>query len=886
VNRKVNEDRLFPGDQSPAQSTARRRATRPEPRASTPQGNPPAAAGRFVLVALERGIDRVGSRRGASRGGGRPASRPEVETESATSAAALGAGRTHRDDGSLTYADGGLELRVGERVSVPLGRVGVEGIVIAAGGSELLGDVPSEKIKPVASRLDAAIAPALVELARWIASYYVCPIGMVLATMTPASVKRGVGSRDETRYEFVAEHARTIVPVDVVADVPTDAAEKKRKSTKPLKPSAQARAVAALSALPRERFPLTRDELKAVLGGTLRGVSALMAKGALRSVRRAVVRASGSGSEAELATRSGSAAHASFDRAPSVGHELTDAQRAAVDGIGTGLGSFSTHLLHGVTGSGKTEVYLQLIARVLAMGKTAIVLVPEIALTPQAAARFTNRFGRVAVLHSGLSASARHAAWRSAAEGRARVVVGARSAIFAPIADLGVIIVDEEHDSSYKQDQLPRYHARDVAIRRGQLEACPVVLGSATPALESWRNATRGAFKLWSLPERVGGGSMPRVEIVGVMDERRARLERGGAESTGNSMMTRSPLIGPTLERALGDTLRAGGQAIVLLNRRGYAHFVGCSSRTCGWVLTCDDCDAAMVFHKSTATTRGGWVACHHCLARKIRPHSCPLCGKPVVSLGMGTQRVEEELVARFGASHGLSEGTTLVRVDSDTMSSSRDYFDVLSRFGAGEIRVMVGTQMIAKGLDYPNVRVVGVVLADASLAIPDFRAAERTFQLVSQVAGRAGRGEHAGRVIVQALQPTAPSIVLAARHEYVTFATRELQTRERAGLPPATRMARIVSRDEDEQKAWGRAQAIHAALAVAIQAEATASDVRLSEPAVCPIARIAKHHRVAVDVIAPTALVLNRILTAARSAGVLKSDGVTAVDVDPVALL
>lgn len=793
----------------------------------------------------------------------------------------------------------------------------VDGIVIAAGGAELLGDVPPEKVKPVAARLDAAIAPALVELARWIASYYVCPIGMVLATMTPASVKRGVGSRDETRYEFVAERAAITAPADQTqshaqetggtrappapnspdaphkqeaaaaegaAEISGIPGEKKSKRKKPRSPSAEARAIAAFSSLPAERFPLSRIELKAVLGGTLRGVSGLITKGVLRQVRRAVVRASGSGSELDAATQTSGAAHASFDRAPSDGHDLTPAQRAAVDGIATALGSFSTHLLHGVTGSGKTEVYLQLISRVLAGGKTAIVLVPEIALTPQAAARFTNRFGRVAVLHSGLSASARHAAWRSAAEGRARVVVGARSAIFAPLADLGVIIVDEEHDSSYKQDQLPRYHARDVAIRRGQLEACPVVLGSATPALESWRNATRGVFKLWNLPQRVGGGSMPRVEIVGVMDERRARLERSTGSS--GSLAARSPLIGPTLELALSETLNAGGQAIVLLNRRGYAHFVGCSSRTCGWVLTCDDCDAAMVFHKSTATTRGGWVACHHCLARKIRPHSCPLCAKPVVSLGMGTQRVEEELVARFGASHGLREGTTLVRVDSDTMSSSRDYFDVLSRFGAGEIRVMVGTQMIAKGLDYPNVRVVGVVLADASLAIPDFRAAERTFQLVSQVAGRAGRGEHTGRVIVQALQPAAPAIVLAAKHDYVTFATRELQTRERAGLPPAARMARIVSRDEDEEKAWARAKAIHTALGDATRAEAAAADVRLSEPALCPIARIAKHHRVAVDVIAPTALVLNRILTAARSAGVLKSDGVTAVDVDPVALL
>jgi primosomal protein N' (replication factor Y) len=310
-------------------------------------------------------------------------------------------------------------------------------------------------------------------------------------------------------------------------------------------------------------------------------------------------------------------------------------------------------------------------------------------------------------------------------------------------------VVDEEHDSSYKQDQLPRYHARDVAIKRAQIEGCRVVLGSATPALESWHNAVQGRFKLWTLDERVGGGRMPRVAIVDMAKERIAmRRERGKASE--------ADAIGPTLGAALGRALDAGGQAILLLNRRGFASVVVSSDKTSGWKLECERCDATMVVHRGTVREQGGrrYVRCHHCGDERMIPKACPITGKALIELGTGTQRVEEELERRFGASHGLVRGAGFERVDADTMKRAADYFEVLGRFGRGELRVLLGTQMIAKGLDFPNVSLVGVLSADTALSLPDFRAEERTFQLVAQVAGRAGRGARAGEVVVQTYNP------------------------------------------------------------------------------------------------------------------------------------
>ncbi len=771
----------------------------------------------------------------------------------------------------------GEGLRVGDRVEAPLGRGNktAGGIVVAVGGAELLAGFDPRRVKAAAGTGRGSLRPALVELARWISSYYVTPLGTVLATMTPAAVKAGTGRRTRVCVE----------PTELPAPAPRRPGDEPparaggtggggHGSGPPacaggsleggLTPSVRA-ALEKIRALPASAFPVEARELARLVEAPNAGpINKLVAAGYLREVEVRTVRAP----EAFWESRRVEAAQSRVV-------EPTVAQSAAIGGIGGSLGSFGVHLLRGVTGSGKTEVYLRVIERALEAGRTALVLVPEISLTPQTAGRFIDRFADhgVAVLHSGLTASTRHKQWAAAASGDARVVVGVRSAVFAPLPGLGVIIVDEEHDSSYKQDQAPRYHGRDVAIKRSQIEGCPVVLGSATPSLESWHNAWKGRYRLWELPERVGGGAMPRVQIVDLGAERRLRRSLDG----------RDPhvldAIGPTLERAIDTTVRAGGQVILLQNRRGYAGYVACPDSTCGWRLECTECDATMVVHRAGA--RRGYVRCHHCLAQQLRPEVCPACGKRLIDLSVGTQRVEEELERRFGTTLGLIAGETMARVDSDTMGNARAYFDVLERFGRGELRLLLGTQMIAKGLDYPGVRLVGVINADTALGLADFRAGERTFQLVSQVAGRAGRGAETGVVIVQTFAPEEPALTRAASHDAVGFARMELETRVRAGLPPATRMARVVVRDEDLDKATDLAERIVVALK-----QSAGEGVWVDGPWPCAIARVAGRHRIGIDVVAPDAGRLRTTLTAARAAGLLTSDRQVAVDVDPVALL
>jgi primosomal protein N' (replication factor Y) len=752
-----------------------------------------------------------------------------------------------RDEG-LTYRFEGdkAAIAVGERVEVPVGRGDqrVGGVVLEVGGADMLGDFEPARVKAVLRATGARIPASLVELGRWLAGYYCCPVGMVLASMLPAAVKAGTGSRT----------LRLVTRVEGV-----EPAEKMTKSV--------AAAWDALRAMDAAAFPMDPRVLAAELGASNAGpVNKLIALGVLAWVEQRTVRAPELFEHMETgATRA---------------VELTPAQASVVEGIAGTLGGFGVHLVHGVTGSGKTEVYLRVLERSLAAGKNAVVLVPEIALTPQTAGRFVARFREfgVAVLHSGLSASARHKQWQAAASGEARVVVGARSAVFAPVKDLGVIVVDEEHDSSYKQDQLPRYHARDVAIKRAHIEGCAVVLGSATPSLESWHNARSGRYGLWRLEERVGGGRMPRVTVVDMARERLAmRAERGKASE--------SEAIGPTMGKALTKALDAGGQAILLLNRRGFASVVVSSDKTSGWKLECERCDATMVVHRGSVREQGGrrYVRCHHCGDERLIPAKCPMTGKPVIELGTGTQRVEEEIERRFGASHGLLRGQAggFERVDADTMKRAADYFDVLGRFGRGELRVLLGTQMIAKGLDFPGVSLVGVLSADTALALPDFRAEERTFQLVAQVAGRAGRGERAGEVVVQTYNPENPAIVLAGRHDYAAFAEKELVNRTRAGLPPVTRMARVVVRDEDHEKAWARAAEL-----VGFLREAGGDKVRVDGPQDCVIARIADKWRVGVEMVAGDPRVIQGVLGGLRARGLVKSDAATAVDVDPVAMM
>ncbi len=799
-------------------------------------------------------------------------------------------------DAALTYRSAAL-VEVGRRVEVPLGRgnSAAAGIVVESGGPELCGGFAPGKVKPILREVGVGLPPRLVELARWISGYYVCPLGMVLAAMMPAAVKKRTGHVVHELLDRVATEAESAL-VEV-------------KLTK-----AARQAWDAVVSLGRDVFPLDAHVLAGKIGAANIGaLNCLVHAGLLRRVEREGVRSTGGAPDPVLIEQKPEGASRLV---------LSAEQHAAVEGISATLGSFGVHVLHGVTGSGKTEVYLRVLERALALGRSALVLVPEISLTPQTAGRFQSRFGGIAggiaVLHSGLSASQRHAQWASAASGKARVVVGARSAVFAPLENLGVIVVDEEHASDYKQDQLPRYHGRDVAIKRAQLEGCPVVLGSATPSLETWSNtaaapnaedrlsgrsasagegrervervgAGGGKFVLWRLRERVGGGSMPRVDVVDLREEWRVRAVSAARDGTRGGVGPREHMLGPTLERALGETLRDGGQAILLLNRRGYSCYIACAEPRCGWVLSCEECDARMVEHRLKRSGDGGFsfVRCHHCLAQQKVPERCPICQGRVQLLGMGTQRVEEELQTKFGrlmtaAAGGTEDQGWLVRVDGDTMKTGREFHELLERFAGGSVRVLVGTQMIAKGLDFPNVRLVGVINADTALSLPDFRAAERTFQLVAQVAGRAGRGEHEGRVIVQTLEPDAPAITHASRHDFESFASEELAFRAGSGLPPVTRMARIVCRDEDLVKATAAAEGI----ALALREEGESRGVSVMGPMPCPVSRVAGFHRISIEVVAPRRGLVQEALMRVRARGLLKSDSRTAVDVDPIALM
>jgi primosomal protein N' (replication factor Y) len=738
----------------------------------------------------------------------------------------------------LTYAVPATlaDLAPGERVVVPLGRGNrlTPGYVV-----ERLeeADVGPASLKPVERRdaLGPPLPREMLTLARWISDYYCAPIGMTLAAMLPAAVKRQVGLVQRTMIDL----ARAGESAD---HTPT---------------AKQRQVIACLEALPEGERPVELRELQRRAGlGTTGPIKRLVDAGVLRGTHRSTVEAAW-------------AEHAVDDRVP---HRLTPAQELVVGEIAAGLdGGFQPHLLFGVTGSGKTEVYLQLIERITEAGRAALMLVPEISLTPQTAGRLIGRFprDRVAILHSGLTAAQRHQQWSAAATGAASIVIGARSAVFAPIPEgrLGLVIVDEEHDGSYKQDQVPRYHGRDVAVRRAQLAGATIVLGSATPSLESWHNATsRGAYRLHRLAERAPGLTVPRVQVVDVLQERRRRSDR------------RIHLLGPTLESAMSRTLDAGHQALLLLNRRGYASYITCPDHRCGWLLRCAHCDVTMVFHRRGDLPDGGYVRCHHCLSEQRLPAGCPDCGRRIVTFGFGTQRVEEELAAKFP---GLELGRTLLRIDSDTMQRAQDYHAALQRFADRSVHVLVGTQMIAKGLDFPGVRLVGVIDADTAINLPDFRAAERTFQLVSQVSGRCGRGEGAGQVVVQTLSPDAPAIALAANHDYEQFARAELAERGACGLPPIGRMARIVLRDEDPHRARTEARRVHDGLQALAGAE-----VRIEGPAPCPIARIAGRFREQVELHAPTATELQQVLAAARSEGLLRAGSAMAIDVDPVALM
>jgi primosomal protein N' (replication factor Y) len=768
------------------------------------------------------------------------------------------------------------QVRIGQRVRVPLGRGNrlARGYVVAISP---VTDYP--KIKSLVGIEDERVLfpPKIMELARWMSRYYVAPLGTVLESVIPSAVKKKVG----IGYSQIVRPARP--PQELQSILETTRAPKRRAIIARL-----------LQMEPGGSIDIVR--LAGEAGVTVPTVRKLARFGLITITP-----------EIDLP-------RLTADLKPSAGDEpdiaFNEDQQAVFDTLRPRMGGrFSVNLLHGVTGSGKTEVYLQCIREVVSAGKQAIVLVPEIALTPQTVRRFIARFKRVAILHSGLTATERHRFWQQISNGMADVVVGARSAVFAPVPNLGVIVVDEEHESSYKQDTAPRYHARDVAIKRGQIEQVPVVLGSATPSLESYAKVqnspspsgrgqgegepgtartdarphpnplpegegVKGATvspQLLSLPNRVRGLAMAHIEVVDMKIDNRFR--RG------------VHLISQRLEHMLRVTIEAGHQAILLLNRRGYSNFVYCPS--CTNVIQCNYCDTTMTYHRaasvhahSATSAEGvhtGQLHCHYCLAVNPLPEKCPTCQKKLSLFGLGTQRVEEELGRKF-------PDLKFARVDSDTMRSAKDYEALLGRFARGEVPVMLGTQMIAKGLDYPNVTLVGVISGDTALSLPDFRAAERTFQLITQVAGRAGRGDAPGRVILQTFMPDDPTIKAAIRQDFAGFARTELAHRREVGLPPFARMVRIILRDQDQEKLHKHSEQLAAKLAAEMTRENGA--VRLKGPMPCPISRIAGYFRNQIVMLAATPAPLQRVLAAVREKGGLARSERIAVDVDPVALL
>jgi primosomal protein N' (replication factor Y) len=701
----------------------------------------------------------------------------------------------------------------GLRVRVPLGKGNklTPAFVVEVLTSD---QAARRNLKPVAQKLDhePQLHEPLMRLGEWISHYYLAPLGMTLAAMVPAAV--GAPARQEE-------------VVSLTGADPNLAALGTR----------QRRAMDHLLEASRQGIgTITLQQLRLHSGADRQTVVSLVRRGLVALASRPVVLQD-------------------TQQVPQADEPVpNEDQLAAIAAIRDKLGKgFSATLLHGVTGSGKTEVYVRLIREVVAAGRQAILLTPEIALASQTLTRLVTRLPRVAVLHSGLSAAQRAFYYQQVRDGGADVVVGARSALFAPARNLGLIIVDEEHEGSYKQDSAPRYHARDAAVMRAVIEKVPVVLGSATPSLESLYNARQGKYDLVRLPRRVRGLPMPRLEVVHL----RRELQGGVVE-----------IIGRTLTLMIAQALDRREQVILLMNRRGYASYVFCPS--CGWIMGCERCSRALVFHQAT---RQG--LCHYCDHSAELPAHCPACDKKLLLFGYGIQRIEDEIQRKFPHAR-------VARMDSDTMTSPEQFQQVLGQFSRRELDILLGTQMVAKGLDFPGVSLVGVASADTSLAIPDFRAAERTFQLIVQVAGRAGRGATPGAVVVQTLVPQEPAIRLAQTHDYAGFAAAELPARFETGTPPATRLVRLVLRDEDASVA----QLAAAGLAKELKAALGARGVRVAGPQPCGVLRMNNLYRFEILLFAQKPGVVQQWLWPRMEELSRRLEAELVADVDPLQLL
>ncbi len=709
----------------------------------------------------------------------------------------------------------------------------------------------------------------MIRLARWVADYYLSSVGLVLRTALPNPLANA--EPDPVRTQRVLRLTRDL-PSLTLRDEVFGRAARQRECFEVVEAAGGASPVPSLT-----------DQ-----GFSYAVINGLVERAVAEIVEEEVAR----DPFASLPTASGPLPPLTSDQAAALTPLLTAAR-----------GDGGAFLLRGVTGSGKTRVYVDLLQEVVGrQGRGAIVLVPEIALTPQTVDRFRSRFGEdVAVLHSALSEGERYDAWRMLHAGERRIAVGARSAVFAPVQNLGAIVVDEEHETSYKQGEAPRYHAREVAIVRAMMARAVCVLGSATPALESWANARRGKYTLIELPERVEGRPLPPVRVV---DLRQHRPGTATAATPGGPRG--SAILSEPLEAAIHERLRRREQTILLLNRRGYASFVQC--RACGHVWQCGRCNVSLTYHRTRRR-----LVCHYCFHEEGIPARCSECGSQDLSFrGLGTEQVERTVTETFPAAR-------VARMDVDTTSGKWAHHQILGRVGRREVDILLGTQMIAKGLDFPHVTLVGVINADVGMNLPDFRAGERTFQLLTQVAGRAGRGDRAGEVVIQTALPGHYAIRRALEHDYVGFAERELEERRDPAYPPHTRLANIVVSGPDEMQVEEAAQDIAAWCADAIRTmqpdgdrgrtaarapsdtagahgaaggpgtagQGAAAGVHLLGPAPCAIDRIRDRWRWHILLRSPSARQLGQVCRALyREHGTGSGAVRVIIDRDPVSLL
>ena len=713
-------------------------------------------------------------------------------------------------------------IGVGSRVRVPFRDKSALGTVVAT-----LEQSDAKGIRPIEAVVGEApiVSGPVLELGKWMSDYYCCPLETVMRSLLPQVIRKGeVGWKKQL---FIQPGHK----------IDNGEIEKLRRRAP--------RQAELLEAIAQLKTPMPAAKLLRKVSLDNQTLRALVKRGLVELREEAIERDP----------------HADEQFVATANLQLNLEQTVALKKITDTLAAPEKArpiLLHGVTGSGKTEIYLQAIAATLERGRSAIMLVPEISLTPQTVERFKGRFAHlhdaVAVLHSHLSEGERHDEWHKIHAARARIVIGARSAVFAPLKNLGLIIVDEEHETTYKQEEAPRYHARDVAVVRAKIEKCAVVLGSATPSLESYYNSTIGKYDLATLTQRVDEQQMPLMRIVDLRQERRKEKTLS--------------ILSERLSQAIADRLEKREQTILFLNRRGFSTSLLCSN--CGEARDCPNCSVALTFHRQSSR-----LSCHLCGHTAAVPKKCPACGKDaLIYAGFGTEKVEATV------SH-LFPKATVRRMDADSMSRKQAYRETLLNFRAGKIDILVGTQMIAKGLHFPNVTLVGIINADLALHLPDFRAGERTFQLLTQVAGRAGRGETAGEVFVQTYTPFSPSIQFARHHDFAGYFEQELEFRERCDFPPFKHAILITVRSAHETRAKFSAETLERRLR-----EAIGGRFMLSAATAAPLAKLQGQFRFHILLRGEAILRLSRLVRETLDKLPMPEDVTVTIDVDPYQLL